>query len=265
MKVYNSYQEAKIANQEKDIFSLQGKYTCGGDESLHPDSQGCHWNPCKPSEHLISVKEFFDKGHSFLIGDCFINQHGEVIEVGKRYEGEIVIMPDEANYRIPGSDEHCYILRACAMEIPTQTHEEKEALDMIDTTSKRVESLAKGDVVEWDGEDLPPVGVECEILFKEYPHKGFGLFNVLAYHGGAIWVQYTGPLENNGKCYTAECSTLEFRKPESQEQKAKRERDEYIHVMVDDFNDQDIDYNYRGKVAKVCAALYDAGYRKESK
>ncbi|MEL7307085.1 MAG: hypothetical protein AAGK05_03895 [Pseudomonadota bacterium] len=140
--------------------------------------------------------------------------------------------------------------------IKTESQEEREALDMIDTTSKQVESLAKGDAVEWDGEGMPPVGAKCEILFKEYQHKGFGLFNVLAYHSGAIWVQYIGPLENNGKCYTAECSTLEFRKPESPEQKAERERDEAIKIIQRDMAFSGSDY-YAAK------RLYEKGYRKQ--
>lgn len=103
------------------------------------------------------------------------------------------------------------------------------AIDNIDTTPIQVESLAGG--AEWNGEGLPPVGVECEILFEDYPNKGFGLFNVLAYHGGAIWVQYIGPLGNNGKCYTAECSTLEFRKPETEAERNERERIEAAYDL----------------------------------
>lgn len=157
--------------------------------------------------------------------------------------------------------------------IPTESPEEREALGMINTTSKKVESLAKGDEVEWNGEGLPPVGVECEILFKEYPHKGFGLFNILAYHGGAIWVQYTGPLENNGKCYTEECSTLEFRKPESPEQKAERERLEAAIKLHDIANLSYYDgclpfncgWNNAGeKVRNMWLSVVDeTGYRKQ--
>ena len=39
-------------------------------------------------------------------------------------------------------------------------------------------------------------------------------------------------------------------------------RDEIINKMVEDFLEQDLDCSYQGKIAKVCAALYDAGYRK---
>jgi hypothetical protein len=41
-----------------------------------------------------------------------------------------------------------------------------------------------------------------------------------------------------------------------------KEKDEVVNVMVEDFNVQDLACNYRGRVARVCAALYDAGYRK---
>lgn len=113
---------------------------------------------------------------------------------------------------------------------------------------------------EWNGEGLPPVGAECEILFKEYPQKGFGLFIVLAYHGGAIWVQYVGPLENNGKCYTAECSTLEFRKPETPEQKAEREKkeeaEEMIQCLLDNYTEcEDSAIDYVIDYLKECETL----------
>lgn len=224
MKFYKTYQECKIANPNSEVIQRNGDamfLPVDNSELITMLSGGIH---CKPSEYLISVKDFFDKGHVFLVGDYFLNQHGQVIEVGKRYEDGIVIMPDEANYRIPGSDEHCYILRASAMEIPTQSPEEREALDMIDTTSKQVDSLAKGGPAEWDGKGLPPVGVECEKIFD-------GISQIVTplyyddHKSGMVMFYYRDSGNSVGSdydwCLVENCI---FRKLESPEQKAERER-----------------------------------------
>lgn len=70
--------------------------------------------------------------------------------------------------------------------------------------------------------------------------------------------------EGGGDCNLA-CVAIEcLRKPESPQEKAKREREEAINMMVEDFLSCDVESlsEINGKVAKVCLALYDAGYRK---
>ncbi len=106
----------------------------------------------------------------------------------------------------------------------TETPEEKEVLDMTDTTSKQVEGLAKGDVVEWDGECLPPVGVECEKIFDGKSQIVTPLYYD-DHKSGMVMFYY----RNSGKsvdsdydwCLVENCV---FRKPESPKQKAERER-----------------------------------------
>ncbi|QYW02842.1 hypothetical protein [Vibrio phage BUCT006] len=108
--------------------------------------------------------------------------------------------------------------------LQTESPEEREALDMIDTTSKQVESLANGDVVEWDGEGLPPVGVECEKVFDGRSQIVTPLYYD-DHKSGMVMFYY----RDSGKhvaldydwCLVENCT---FRKPESPEQKAERER-----------------------------------------
>ena len=136
--------------------------------------------------------------------------------------------------------------------IKTDSSEEREAIDMMDTTTKQIESLEKGDLVEWKNGDY------C--IYNENEYMYVGKFD-------CKWSSE----DDTDRCVIVNptlrpamiCAHEKYlSKPESPEQKAERERDGRIHAMVDDFNEQDIDYNYRGQVVKVCAALYDAGYRK---
>ncbi|QIW88955.1 hypothetical protein phiV208_24 [Vibrio phage phiV208] len=123
--------------------------------------------------------------------------------------------------------------------IPTESPEEREALDMIDTTSKQVESLAKGNVVEWDGEDeLPPIGCKVMTSFTESDCDNWcdfhGPSEIIAYHNDYVWVAHHGKFNR-----IHALSNIEFEKPESPEQKAERERleaayDLYLKVQERD-------------------------------
>lgn len=140
-------------------------------------------------------------------------------------------------------------------------------LDQLDEWLGIVGGSPKQD--EWDGEGLPPIGVECEFT----PDNTWWGFNYIESFAGIV-LHYEGEqfvfmLKHekyklkSRMIIVSRTDKGEFSKPETPEQKAERERLEAIHEMVDDFNDSDTDYNLRGKVAKVCAALYDAGYRKQ--
>ncbi len=120
-------------------------------------------------------------------------------------------------------------------EVPTETPEEKEALDAIEQVEcKKLEFNSAWEAVKSfeDGKEL----------YAKRSHKDFILIETAPDVLRFLYQLY----------HIAE----------SPEAKKERERDENIHKMVDDFLEQDLDCNYRGKVAKVCAALYDAGYRK---
>ena len=77
---------------------------------------------------------------------------------------------------------------------------------------------------EWNGEGLPTVGVECEAVFIEHEHKGYGVFLILGYHSGYVWMEYTGELSNKSKHYTSKVELVKFRKLETSQQREDRER-----------------------------------------
>ncbi|QWX10246.1 hypothetical protein PP411_gp47 [Vibrio phage vB_VpP_BT-1011] len=254
MKAYKTYQEAKINNPDSVIvvFIKPGSEHHGrfevqiidgiGSQLMHPSG---HWHICKPADYLPSLEWFFGEGYKLVNGDIFINKKGEPVEIGKDYHG-IIIYPQFANERIPSTDSECYVLRADAltkMKFVTESPEEKEALDMIDTTSKQVDSLAKGDVVEWKNGD------ECQ-------HKN-----------GVIYT-FIGKCDNPKEfdCILMDSSgnavlsfVNELSKPESPEQKAECERLEAIKEMAQTPKPCGF------AIYDICEQLYDAGYRKESK
>lgn len=110
-------------------------------------------------------------------------------------------------------------------EVPTETPEEKEALDTIKQ-------------VEWDGEGLPPVGVECEIYCPVNPESpdgdkrwakteivaiidcGFGANTTVVYKTGwsGDWYVDAHPSD-----------LLKFRKPKTPEANKVREAVENLH------------------------------------
>jgi len=269
MKIYNSYQEAKIANQEKDIFSLQGKYTCGGYEPLHPDSQGCYLTHCEPSDYLMSVAMFLDSGYKISAGDTFIDTDGKV---------ETMTEIDALNNCINDDDNKRYILKSAWIKdkIPTESPQEREALDMIDATSKQVESLANDSELpnssEWDGEGLPPVGVEC-CFTPDNNLWGFASTDtysgeVLRYEGEQFVFLLSHDKYNIRPCHLIVSRTDkgEFSKPESPEQKAERERLEAAYdlctTVYPDFSGFD-EFKKSTTTVNLWLAIVDkTGYRK---
>ncbi|CAH9016968.1 putative coil containing protein [Vibrio phage 217E38-1] len=117
------------------------------------------------------------------------------------------------------------VQRLYALGIPTETPEEKEVMDGIESAGW----------IEWNGEGLPPVGVECEAVFIDHEHKGYGEFLILGYHSNYVWMEYIGKLRNKSKHYTAKINMVKFRKPETPQQREDRERleaayDLYCHI-----------------------------------
>ena len=164
----------------------------------------------------MTVEKFLADGYKFVVGDICLHHDGDVVTF--KYV-------NDWNDPLP-ADDNRYVLRAAALEdTPTETPEEKEVLDSIESVGE----------VEWDGESLPSVGVECEALFIDHEHKGYGEFLVLGYHSNYVWVEYIGKLRNKSKHYTAKINMVKFRKPETPQQREDRERLEAAYDLYLDF------------------------------
>ncbi len=140
------------------------------------------------------------------------------------------------------------------------------------TCSDELDEIAKECVShytkDWDGEGLPPVGFECE--FKELSAKvicftEWSKCKILAYNkpfdGSPLQIVIRDDNGDAAIIYESECP--KFRKPETPEQKAKRERLEAVRAMFDLYGDVEWDDMCRIERAIYahCEALYDKGYR----
>lgn len=112
--------------------------------------------------------------------------------------------------------------------------------------------------IAWNGEGLPPVGVHCEWKGNR---GGFWVpCFIIANNGVKVVAQNTGEYRT-GEFEILDLTYHEFRKPETQEQRAEREREDWIECAMNDIRSLSDCNKY---VLRNCLAdLYDAGYRKQ--
>ncbi len=127
MTTYNSYEAAKIANPDSDIYVLSrktalmvGKFQAINDAPTSHFASG--WTKCNPADHCMTVERFLADGHKFVEGDIYLNSNGRTLGV--------VNIPDYNNERST-IDCGLYILRAAALETkePKRTKESYKKLD----------------------------------------------------------------------------------------------------------------------------------------
>lgn len=106
-----------------------------------------------------------------------------------------------------------------------ETPEEAEAFDIMAQDNEQLQNYEMGECVEWDGEGLPPVGVECELKYKHATNANWRKCKVFAYsndHGSvaAVW-------HLDGEAWyhhSINIREYEFRKPETEADRKERER-----------------------------------------
>jgi hypothetical protein len=103
MTTYKSYESAKIANPERDIYKFQEEFT------LDSNRFGQALPICNPADHCMTVEKFLAGGHKFVDGDALLDVFGGLIVVGSEYS---VL---GANIKLD-TDDRRYILRAAALE-----------------------------------------------------------------------------------------------------------------------------------------------------
>ena len=114
-----------------------------------------------------------------------------------------------------------------------------------------VDGLNKPDVVEWDGEGLPPVGAVCE--FQNSLGSWFQVEITAIAKKGICFVQ----ADRDGENYVCQVSS-KFRPARTPEQIAAEEREKTAYIMMVDAGVDDNEWS-----RQLCLALYDAGYRKQ--
>ena len=111
MTTYNSYEAAKIANPESDIYRVKsssiGGYVALGASDFIELNDGDESSLCNPADHCMTVEKFLADGHKFVRGDVVDAGKVGVIETG--FEINAYNEPD-------GGDSSIFILRAAALE-----------------------------------------------------------------------------------------------------------------------------------------------------
>ncbi len=126
MTTYNTYQEAKIANPDQDIYNdTHGKFRPIKDAPTSHFANG--WELCKPQNYCMTVERFLVGGHRLEIDDWVIGVRGLTFQISSN---EI----DEWNVKsVTPMDSKLYILRAAALETkePKRTKESYEKVEFI--------------------------------------------------------------------------------------------------------------------------------------
>ena len=101
MTTYNSYEEAKIANPDQDIYLDESIFGTWRYDQIKSGTK------CNPADHCMTVEKFLADGHKFELGDICLDDEGCVINID--VEDHTWNKPDNL-------DVDRFILRASALE-----------------------------------------------------------------------------------------------------------------------------------------------------
>ena len=163
MTTYNSYQDAKIANPDADIYKYRDNYQSGDT----PCRANERWVKCRPSGYCMTVEEFLAKGHKFVEGDVILNFNFKT-----ELHVEFIYNEYLGAYNDPDKgDSSRYILRAAALESKMNT-------DRLETQSeeqpKRVKYKKLSFNSAWEAVKAFEDGNE---LYTKRSHKDFVLID----------------------------------------------------------------------------------------
>ena len=126
-------------------------------------------------------------------------------------------------------------------------------LDAVLAKNEQLAAARAERIPAWNGEGLPPVGIECEW----HPNvHGWVKVKILGRDGSDTWYRASG------EEHSQTCRNMAFFRPiRTAEQVAAEEREkavfEIAHILIDNRHDS-AEYHQAGRI-------YDAGYRKETK
>jgi hypothetical protein len=291
MKTYNTYQEAKIANPEMEVYKLKGGRgfaSCdnAGDFVRFTDLS-CDAEKCNPANYCMTLADFLDAGHLLADGDVVLTTYGSVGTMGEN--GYYCV-----NFnRRDRDDENVHILRAATLEekIGTTDDDRNELKPScrveFDNTPQQVESFGGADSkakiasFEWGGLNrhfyLPSVGERCVYFvanpndYQENMKYHLMPMNCVARVGlsGQLCV-----LLSDDYSFVTVCNDAWIRKPETPQQREERERIEAAYDLYCEFtNTSSHDatcYSIEGfsklQLAYKWLAIVDkTNYRKETK
>ena len=223
MKVFNTYQEAKIANPGFAIFERDGVFGTDGDMVDHFELHMCNYKECDPADYCMTVEQFLKDGYKFEVSDLYITLSGNVEDVHDLDFAKTMNGSDD------GLDHRRYILRAKALEEPKQ--------------------------VEWENGDLVTINNPEGFGTWDEASKYLGTNGtVMAVFTNTNGKKVAAVSHDDGVCICWMLSMLS--KPETPEQKEERERQHAVYDMCSDIDNHTDDARF------WCGKIYDAGYRK---
>ncbi|CAH9011456.1 putative lipocalin family protein [Vibrio phage 199E37-1] len=142
MTTYNSYEEAKIANPDSEIYKLNGvsEFIPGADlgDVVRIHSRDNDAVKCKPASHCMTVERFLADGHKLVEGDLIIQHTGAVAQVCDSLDWNMQEHRDNIRY----------ILRAAALkprdnEYAMSVMEKKVRVEYVRVEDKQAWTLVK--------------------------------------------------------------------------------------------------------------------------
>jgi hypothetical protein len=174
MKTYNTYQEAKIAMTKACIIEDTDSGLFFGMPTREGTTLAGGSRFAEPQYYCMAVEKFLAGGHKVVEGDLILDE-GVIWTVSDKVNSDTYIYTVKSSNKPEADDNERYILRAAALEnqmnidtLATQTPEEKEALDLIDTTPHQYEmskfSVVAAKYTDVDGEIFEQVDFDKTIL-----------------------------------------------------------------------------------------------------
>ena len=200
MTTYNSYEAAKIANPESDIYIYKSQHNESSFKAIDgaPTSQFANgWKLCHPANHCMTVEEFLKAGYKLYLGDIYLSINGVVCFCDANFPPSVLNNPNE-------HDNERYILRAKSLEEKPKTESDYEK-GMREAMKKIAKSCGRSFCVDIGYEDLPDL-VESLINTKaeekpkrvkvEYVKVEESIFDVMEdYYSGRLFGDSLGEIK----------------------------------------------------------------------
>lgn len=210
----------------------------------------------KDTGRVYTLQDLFDLGLKIEVGDTCITLSGRYCEISKYLFA--INSRSEIDSKIA--------LVSCKQ---LDKYLEKQAMnnDKIALTEQEDEAFeAKGKSVEWDEKGLPPTGCVCE--YYDENHSGKWIKVIVNYSSEWGVVVESVDVAKGTELFFNNYEGKVFRKLETPEQKAKRERDElardlFLELNPDVFAKRDWEYHKKFTgMANIAFQIVDLGYRK---
>lgn len=186
MTTYSTYQEAKIANPELEVYRADFGGVFISNDDLGSFARFTDFNPpvdvakCNPADYCMTVEGFLGDGHKFVDGDAYLDGFNNIQVVGELISHEPASCPGSG-------DEFRYVLRAAALEQKEEKPTLKISEEYIGAMRGAImQEKPKRTKVEWEKvefEKVSDVALACESGEGFYCENSNGEKSLLGMYG----------------------------------------------------------------------------------